>query len=89
MITIREATNGAYMVYMEKCSDKDEILETEELVFSFNEDEPEQLVEMLYEIVDKFGCLGSKYSQKRINILIAPGENVESDKCPYCDRKYK
>jgi hypothetical protein len=75
-IIIEIISNGVVVKY----PDEDKIS------YVFDNDKPEQCVEMLYNILDTLGMSGSRYDKKRIYIKIEHGDKYEckDKKCEIC-----
>lgn len=56
------------------------------VVYAFDEDNLDGLLELLHDINDLIGCPGNKYDEKRIAIRLEHGNCFEckDPKCPIC-----
>jgi len=78
-IKITTASNGAAVDF--DYEEKD--TPVEKLVYSFDEDKPEEIVHMLYDIMEHMGYLPSRYVKKRVVVCVGHGDKYEcnDDKC--------
>jgi len=80
MIRIEPVINGAMV----------DIDDEGKVVYKFDEDNPGELIDMLYYLADCFYSTG-RYDEKRINISLVHGDKYEckDKKCDICERGNK
>lgn len=85
MISIRRATNG-FIVEIKEDWNEDES-ETR-VVQCDGDDEAVAVAEVARMIIDELGAF-SRYSITRPYVIVAPGDKVASENCPFCLRKFE
>jgi hypothetical protein len=81
-ITITRASNGASMKVTYDYPDEP----VERSVYCYGQENPEDIVHMLYDIIDALGMDCSRHSEKRVRIRIEHGDKYEcsGSKCETC-----
>ena len=41
-------------------------------------DTPEGLQELLYQVIEELGCCGTRYDEKRVRVIIEPGDKYDN-----------